>query len=424
MHTVPNMNESPTVLTGERHLGDVIDAIRAQAVRLVLLSVAAAVVAAGLSSLLPRQYLARSLVMVSISKLPTTGEASRTSADIFSQTIATLLRSQTIAEGVLRDLKVTGVSAQQFASAIQVQPVTGTLLLRVSLDNRDAGTAVRLLDTQIARVVAVNRAIGTADLSDTREYLRTQVSDATSTLTAQERRLTEARATLQVESLKKRLESALAQRATLAAQRDKFAQEAAEFGAQAKAYAAALARQPKTVTLNRSLAEDTSALPDAAAARGVTRDQLLGLQLRSEVINPLYEKGEPALAQAQADEQGATAALASVKAQLTALDAEVVQLQQQLADRGRTQQAAERDFELAKSTYEGFAKSYENARLSVAAQNADVRVVEPASALATPVSPRPLLNGVAAGLAVLLLGVFTILVYTYIREDRRPVAYQ
>jgi uncharacterized protein involved in exopolysaccharide biosynthesis len=422
MHNVSNMNEPPVLVPGERHLGEVLDALRARAWLILTLAAAAAVLAAGLSSLLPRQYRASALVMVSSSKIPTSGDTTPASADRFAQTIATLLRSQRVADGVVRDQKVSDMTAQQLATAIQVQPVAGTMLLRVSLDHRDAGTAVRLLDSQTARVVALNRAIGVADLSDTREYLRTQVSDATTTLAAQERRLTEARATLQVESLRKRLDGSLLQRTALEAERDKFARQAAESGAQAQAYRDALTGQSKTVSLNRSLAEDASALPDAAAARGITRDQLLGLQLRSEVINPLFEEGEPALAEARAKEQGALAALESTKGQLAALDRELVQLQQQLAERTRAQAAAERDFELAKSTYEGFAKSYENARLSVAAQNAEVRIVEPATALPTPVSPRPLLNGVAAGLAVLLLGGFATLVHTYVREDRRPVA--
>lgn len=422
MHTVSNPNEPTPMVSGERHLGEVIDALRARAVLILALTVGAAVVAFGLSQLMPRKYRATALVLVSTSKLPTTAnEAARLSSDVFSQTIATLLRSQRVAESVLRDVKDTGMTPTQLSQAIQVQPVPGTVLLKVSLDHRDAGAAVRLLDAQAARVATLNQAIGTADLSDTREYLRQQVTDATKALSEQEARLTEARATLQVEALKKRLENGLEQRAALDVDRDRFAQEAAESGAMARSYREALARQGRTVVLNRSLAEESSALRDAAGTRGATSDQLLGLQLKSEVINPLYEQGEPALADAQAREQGALAALATVKARLAALDRELIQVQQQLAERTRAQQAAERDFELAKSSYEGFTRSYENARLSVAAQNAEVRVVEPATALPAPVSPRPLLNGVAAGVATLLLAVFATLVETYVREDRTPV---
>ncbi len=423
MHTVSTTNEPAPPGSGERHLGEVIDALRARARLILVLTIAAAIVAFGLSQLLPRKFRASALVLVSGSKLPTTaGEPARASADLFSQTIATLLRSQRVAEHVLRDLKVADMSPAALSQGIQVQTVPGTLLLRVSLDHPDPSTAVRLLDAQTARVAALNRDLGTADLTDAREYLRQQVDDATKTLAAQEARLTEARATLQVEALSKRLEYGLEQRATLEEARDKFSQEAAEAGGMARSYGEALAKQGRTLVLNRSLAEESTALRDAATSRGATSDQILGLQLKTEVINPVYLEGEPALAAAQAREQGAQAALASVKTRLATLDRELVQVQQQLAERTRAQQAAERDFELAKSAYEGFTKSYENVRLSVAAQNADVRVVEPAAALPGPVSPRPLLNGVAAGVATLLLAVFATLVDTYVREDRASVA--
>ena len=82
---------------------------------------------------------------------------------MLSETFATLLRSTLVAERVVKDLKVEGMTADQLVGGLSVRAVPGTMLLRVSLDHPDPGLAVRILDAQTTRVVSLNRELRSAD---------------------------------------------------------------------------------------------------------------------------------------------------------------------------------------------------------------------------------------------------------------------
>lgn len=419
MHTFPD-ERGVRPLPGERHLGEILDALRAHAFVILAVAAGAALLAGAISLLMPKQYRASALVLVTGSKVPsaTSAEAERPDSQLFVNTYATLLRSRLVATEVVRELKLA-MAPERLARSIQVQPIPGTFLLRVSLDHPDRDAAVRIVNAQTARVVALNREISLADLTDTREYLQAQVADAARSLATREQRLADARASLQVESLQKGLAAALERRTTLETVRDERRLEAVRRAAEAQGYRTALGKQTKTLTLTRSLGEDTTAMPDLAArASGTPREELLTMQLRSEVLNPLHEAAEPLLAMAESQQQGAEAELKTITAQLAVLNQHVDNVQRQLADRLGKLQGAEREFELGKAAYEGFTKSFENARLSVAAQRAEIRVVEAATASAGAISPRPALNSIAAGLGMLLFAIFLVLISTYVRQDR------
>ena len=57
----------------------------------------------------------------------------------------------------------------------------------------------------------------------------------------------------------------------------------------------------------------------------------------------------------------------------------IQRLERELADKSAALNAAQREHDLAKSTYENFSKSYEGSRLSVAAQAAELKIVDPAT---------------------------------------------
>lgn len=420
----PHVQPLPRV-PGEQHVGDLMQTLRKRAPWILAFAAVAACVAGGVSLILPKQYRATTLLLVSASKVPTTGTGGteRPDSQVFTATYATLLRSRSVAADVLRDLGIGGMAPEVLSERLQVRPLTGTLLLNVSLDDADPALAVRLLDAQTARVLALNQEISSADLSDTRTYLGQQVADAASSLADREARLESARATLQVEALRRQLDSALDQRARLVQIVDERRQEAARYGAEAREYRAALDTQSKTLLLSRSFGDDLSSMPDLAArVAGVSREALLGLELKTEVVNPLYEEAEPLLVKAQAEAEGASAAASTVNEQLTSVAKDIARLETQLAERTGLLDAAQREFDLAKAAYEGFSKSYEDARLSVTAQTAELRVVAKATASEQPISPRPTLNALAAGMAALLIGTFVALLGAYLRDDLVPRA--
>ena len=391
-------------------------------------ALAAAVALAG-SMMLAKKYRSTAMLMIAGSKVPTinVGEAGKVDSRLYGDTYAELIRSPSIASRVIRELDLAKpphtLDEEELTKMLTVRAVPGTVLLSVSLDYHDAEIAARIVNAQTSQAVALSKSLATADLTDTRAYLQEQLTAGRRELDARLEALRELKGRLRHDETAKQLEGLLALRRELEQALATAQQRAAESGAQVDAIANALQNQQKIIVLNKSLGTDATLRDAAQAASGKGVGELLGLEMRSQEINPLFAQSEPELVKARANAAGFGAQREMLRRQLEDTRTTIQRLERELADKSAALNAAQREHDLAKTTYESFAKSYEGARLSVAAQAAELKIVDPAAPGLKPVSPKVMLNVLVATATAWILGVFLILFLDYLRTARRVPVY-
>ena len=391
-------------------------------------ALAAAVAIAG-SSMISKKYRSTATLMIAGSKVPTVnvGEAGRPDSRLYADTYAELIRSRSIASRVIRELDLAkaphGLDEEELARMFTVRAVPATVLLTVSLDYRDPELAARIVNAQTSQAVALSKSLATADLADTRAYLREQVTAGRRELDARQEALRQLRSSLRHEETAKQLEALLELRGELEGSLATAEQQAAESSAQVDSIGKSLQNQQRIIVLNKSLASDDALRETVQAVSGKGAGELLGLEMRSEEINPIYAESEPELVKARASAAGYIAQRDMLRRQLGETRDVIQRLERELADKSAALTAAQREYDLAKVVYENFTKSYESARLSVAAQAAELKVVDPAAPGLKPVSPSVRLNVLVATTTTFILGVFLILFLDYLRAARRVAVY-
>lgn len=409
----------------DRDVADLIFVLWSKKALLIGIVAAAAVLTLIISVALPKTYRATATLVITDAKMPGNAGEPRPDARVYSDTYAALLKSESISAQVVSELGLEAAGsfdAPELARAITVRPIPNTLLVTVSLDDRDAQRAATIVNAQSTKVADLSRSMSTSNLTATRGYLQEQVTSAQREMAEREARLQKVKSELRFEESTKRLASLLELRGKLGENLAEAEQDAATNGAAAEAIRTALAGQERVLTLNRSIVDDPALGAVASAEGSRTPRETLGVQLRAQQINPLHERAEPALVEASANAAGATSRREMVRRQLQANEDEIRRLERALADKSTALTGAQREYDLAKSAYESFSKSYESARLSVPAQIAEIKLISPAAADTHPVGPRITLNVGAAVLSSLIFAMLTIIAFDYLRSNRADSA--
>jgi uncharacterized protein involved in exopolysaccharide biosynthesis len=390
---------------------------------LILLSTGLATGATLAASLLvAKTYRSTATLMISGSKVPSVSAADpRMESRLFGDTYAELVESRSIASRVVRELKLHErphpLDEDRLLNRLNVRSVPNTLLLKVQLDYQDPDLAARIVNAQTEQAVALSKSIGQGDLTETRAYLQEQVKAGKEELDRRQESLRELKGRLRFEESAKQLEFLLRQRGELEGALAQAEQEMTMRQAEASSIREALKGQDRILTLTRSVVDDP--VFKEAVGGGRSAREVLGVQIKAETVNPLVAETEPERVKADALAAGAAARRNQVRRQLDAVLATTRQLERELADKSSALNSALRDYDLAKAAYEQFSKSFENARLSVAAQSAELKIVDPAVPGLRPVSPKIILNVAIAVVVSFILSVFASLFFDYLSAARR-----
>lgn len=405
--------------TGERNLADQLLVLWSRRYLLLAAVAGSAALTFLWSRSLPPTYRTTATLVISDAKMP--GEQ-RADARTYADTYAALIESVSVAAGVVEELGLErqfGLTPERLVDQLTVRAVPGTLLITVSLDFPDAALAAKIVNAQTTAAVALSRSMATTNVTDTRDYLQQQVAAAQRDLADREAQLQKVKADVRYEEASKRLESLIELRGKLGEDLATAEQDAAASTAAAEAFRQGLGAQDRVLTLNRSVIDDP-ALNEAANAGGTrTAAERLGLQMKTQEVNPLHAQSEPEFLKVTALAAGASSRRDTVRRQMQANEVELRQLEGQLAGKWTRLQGAQRDYDLAKSAYEGFTKSFENARLSVRAQVAELKLVSPATPRGQVVGPRVALNVAISVVASLILAMFVVLFFGYLTAARR-----
>lgn len=276
-----------------------------------------------------------------------------------------------------------------------------TNLFRLTVRLPDAKLAAAVANDMANRVRDLTRKISTDQGEGIRELLGAQLSDARQRLDTVQADLERLKSDGQPDLLRRDVETLLLQRKDL---RELTVKIAGERAWQASAEAA-LAKRQRVDVLTRSIDGDAT-LREAARQAGASN--VLGLSLKNEFVNSVYDDIDTRLTQSRAS-------LASMEQQRdellrgSGLGADQLARLSQLYGLEARIQRREVDLELAKRVFLEIASSYEQVRAQVASRSAWLQIVDPALLPSKPQPRHVARNAVLGALAALVIGLSVLL---------------
>jgi uncharacterized protein involved in exopolysaccharide biosynthesis len=258
-------------------------------------------------------------------------------------------------------------------------------------------------------------AIGLAqDLSQdetlrTRDYIRTQLVSSRQSFDEARTRLEEFRKKAQVEALRKDVDSALGQRATLLPLLVEIEAEKARL-ARAEEQ---LSTRERISTLTRTIDSDAGLMEAAREKSG--GQNLVGLQTKNQEVNQVYDTIDEQVASSRTRLSG----LEREKAQLVdvlKLGSNQLALLNTLYEREAELVRVQTEFDLAKNVYTDVATRYEQARLQVAGKTAQLQVMDKALPPRRPIGPKVARNTLVGAVAGLMFGAIAALFLSAIQS--------
>jgi uncharacterized protein involved in exopolysaccharide biosynthesis len=376
--------------------------------RSILAGLLAGAAVAGLVNLLaPRQYEAWATVLVTDARSLERGPW----RSALVPSVRTLLENQSLAAQLVKEFRLDAaphdLDAEEFLrSALRVEDVKGTDVIRVRVRLRDPALAARVADRLVALGLELNRRVTRDEAASQRDALKAELDTARSRMQEMEKALLEFKQRAQIEVSRKDVDSTLGQRGLLLGVLIDIETEKARLARAEQE----LAGRERILTVRKTIDSEPTLMEAAKNAR--EKDGVLGLELRTEVINPVYE----ALEQQIANSRTRLSALQQQKAELSdklrmgeQTVAQLTQLYQKEIELGKR----ELEYDLGRKVYSEVLIRYEQAPIT--GRKTELQVVDTALAPRRPVFPRPWLN-LALGSSFGLLGA---LVAAFGREYRR-----
>ncbi|MEP6592242.1 MAG: Wzz/FepE/Etk N-terminal domain-containing protein [Acidobacteriota bacterium] len=384
--------------------------------RRVAIGVAAAACAAvglALALLSTPSYLATATIVVSQSKV---GEEMTAAPSPGAASFVPLVRNHATAQVVIekRGLNKPPYSLTAFTfldRVFTVAEVRNTNLLTASAALPDAKLASDVVNDMASAAVELSHKLSQQEAVRARDIIGEHVKDLNDRLEAAQARLLDFQRTHKLDLLRGDVESLLEQRKELAALLVKLAAERGRLESAERE----LKARSRTTSVTKSIDSDP-AMMEAARQRG--QKDLLGLELRTESPNQVFESLDQEVATARSN----VAALERQRAQLAGGNRLDSKKQDPLSALYQQENALDRlklDYELARSAYGEAAEKFENATLQVASRSAELQVVDPAVPSDRPVSPRPIRDTLMWLVAGLVISSAAFLAVAAISPDRR-----
>jgi len=290
-------------------------------------------------------------------------------------------------------------------TVLSLEEVRSSNLIRVRVTLRDPVTAAKVANRISDLAVEGALKLSQSEAVQARDYLRGEVEDSRKHMEDAAARLEGFKNTAQVELTKEDVNAMLDQRSSL----PRLAADIEEAKARVARGEAELAAQTRVDSLVKSIESDPTAVQTARAA-GAPESSVLGMQIKSQEPNKVYQSIEQQLAydrtQLAALERRQTELIGGLK-----LDA---QRQSKLTDLYRKESELARltaEYEVAEKSYKEIAARYDVARVQVAGRSGQIQIVDRAIEPSTPMSRhrgRNAVFGFVVGGTLAALGVMLI----------------
>lgn len=318
-----------------------------------------------------------------------------------------LVESRTAALAVIQELGLDKAPyfltpSQFFDQVALVDEVRGTNLMHVTVRFTDPGLAAKIANSVAAHAVQVARRVSVDEAIQAKDMIGEQVDLARTRMDKADAQLKAYREEAQIEALKEDVKAELGKRGSLLELLVAVESEKAKLGRMEQD----LTKHDRVDVMKKTI-DSEPALAEAARAQAPGGRSTLGMQLRSESVNLVYEELDKAAAMTRAN----LALLEKQKAELVGvrkLDASRMPLLMRLYERESTLARRQVERDLAEKIYVDISQRYEVARLLVAGRSAQLVILDDAVPADQPVSRQVARNtavGVLIGFCVALIGV-------------------
>ena len=366
----------------------------------------------------PRVYESTVTFAATQSKIGDTSPATTASPASFRP----IIESRTTALAVIRELGLDKapyrLTPSEFVEGIaSVDEVRGTNLIRVTVRFPEPEMAARIANSLATHAVEVSRKVSSDEAVQAKDMIGEQLTAARTRLDEAVRQLKAYREEAQIEALKEDVQAALAKRGevldllvTIESEKAKLARMEAD-----------LAKHTRVDVMKKTI-DSEPALADAARAQAPGSAAAVGLQLRSEAINEVYQQ----LDQSAAETRAKLASLQKQKAELVdvrKVNAARMPLLMRLYEREATLVRREDEHFLARKIYEDISQRYEAARLQIAGRSAQLVILDDAIPADRPVSRQVARKTAVAALVGLCIAIVVLLLWhTAMQQWRRAPA--
>jgi uncharacterized protein involved in exopolysaccharide biosynthesis len=329
-----------------------------------------------------------------------------------------LVANQNVAAQVIKELELDrapyGFSPSFFfGSVVSVDEVKNSTILVVRGRLSNPALVARMVNRIAELGSDAVRDMNRKEAEQVRDDIKLQLDESRKRMELAEQRLKDARQKSEVELLKKDIDAQLLERSGLLKLQMDLEKERGQL---AKAEEELAARK-KVDVVNRTI-DSEPALVETARAAGAPPRDLLGLNLRSEEVNSVYQ----ALDEEVAKHRTAVAGLERQRAEVAARKLDQPQLTslQRLYVAEAEISRLEMEQDLARKVYQEVATSYEKARLTVAARSSALQILEPAVAPDRPVPKLTVRLALIAFIAGATLAAFAFVLRHAVALPARP----
>lgn len=379
-------------------LGDFVRPLWSARFIIVGTAIVGGLLASGLGMAIYPRYEAVAIIRVIESKSGDTAEAAR------AENFRPLLENKTLAAELIREFGVVGEPRYRWGSlggpvpadafirnVLSVDQVTGTNLLRVRIRLADADKAGKVANALAARAIDLNRRINQQEVVDARDYIKTQLDEATAKLEQVRAKYVSVMQGAQVDALKKDADGVLDLRSKLLELQASIENERAFL----RRSETDLGQSKQLLTTQRSIDRDP-ALMEAARERA-PGTPVLGLSMSDEQVNTAHSKLQEQVSESRAK-------LAGLEAQRRLLvdekhlDRAVLPVLTKLYEGDVAVAQLKAEYEMVLRVYTDLSVRYEDARIRVGGRGTQLQLVDPAVT--------PTMRASAGFLPTVLLGSF------------------
>lgn len=278
---------------------------------------------------------------------------------------------------------------------LDVDVPKGARLLEIDVEFPDARVAADLANYLAQNAAQFNNQLTIRETQTTQAFLRQRMDQAAKHLADVEAERLNIKKGAGLEDKEKEVSILLEEKAEVSDQLQQFRTALAQKEAQVKSLGEQLSKEPKILSLKKSVTSDPYVEHAVQQTRGGTDGSLaVSEESISTVHEHIQQQYADALAMVRSNEAGARVS----EAALAGIDSKIGRLMIQNIVRRSDIERADREYTIAQDDFESANRSYQNASVAVTAQSQDLKQLAPAIPPERPVSPNILLNVLLAGL--------------------------
>ena len=368
------------------------------------------------SLILPKTYRATTYIMVSESKI---GVGSKDSAALqlaMLPTFVPFVDNDALIDQTIRKFHMDGpphnLSVDRFRrrNYLDVRIPKSTRLLEIDVEFPDARLAADLANALTLGAIEFNDRMNATDTSATQIFLKKHLDQATEALTLAAATRVKVREDARIEDRERELQILLAEKNELTSRLGDLRLELAQDESRSLSLKQALASEPPTILLKKSITADRFL---EAAAEKLNSDKS-PLAMTEESPNRTREQIQRDLVGATVSVDAESAAMQAATTRLKRVNEETSELITRLVTLRSSIDRADQDYALASEAVKNASHEYQTASITVSSKSQDMKQIAPALVPERSVRPVLVLNTLVG----FLMGVLVFACFALAIENR------